>query len=128
MKLNLRTNLLANTPLKIMSCILGYSFWCILSCSHSSTVWIDAPLCFFGDNSQKKISAPEKISVALSAKRTDLHAIDRNALAIHVDTSTLHEGPNNITLDNKSLFLPDSIKLVHYSPANIVIDVKENKV
>lgn len=123
MKLNLKTTLLANTPLKIISCILGYSFWCILNCSHSNTVWMDVPLCFYGADAQKKINAPEKISVALTAKRTDLHAIDRSSLAVHVDAAALHTGPNGITLDNKSLFLPDSIKLVHYTPANIVVHV-----
>jgi len=118
----LKTSLANNATLKVVSLILGYSFWSMLSYSHTSTWHTDVPLCFYG-NKALAVTGPEKVSISLSGKRVDLHAIDAKALAIHIDAATLHAGPNAIVVDNKSLFLPDAVKLIHYCPNNIVVEL-----
>ncbi|MDR3550695.1 MAG: hypothetical protein P4L31_04735 [Candidatus Babeliales bacterium] len=126
MKISLKNHLMSNIVLKTISLLLGYAVWSILTTSHIATRWVDIPLAFYGDTTNN-IEAPEMITVALQAKRTDLRAIDTKTLAAHINATQLHVGPNLISLDNKTLFLPDSIKLVHYSPINLVINLHENQ-
>ena len=116
---------MSNIVLKTVSLILGYGLWSILTTGHISTRWVDVPLLFYGTT--HKLEAPEIVSVALQAKRTDLHAIDAKTLAAHINTTKFHAGPNHVILDNKTLFLPDSIKLVHYIPINLVVHLQENQ-
>ena len=127
MKSALKSHLTSNLVLKTISCILGYAFWCMLSTCHVSKRSVEIPLVFYGCNAQQQIQAPEKIKVELSGKRTDLQSLDVDALAVHIDAVSLHEGYNAINVENKSLLLPDAIKLVHYSPINIVVHLQENQ-
>ena len=128
MNLSLKKHLMSNIVLKTASFVLGYALWSIVATSHVTTRTVEIPLTFYGNTANNIAkNAPEKITVALQAKRTDLRAIDIENLAAHIDTTQLHTGPNHIVINNKTLFLPDSIKLVHYNPINLVVHLQENQ-
>ena len=110
-------------PLKIISIILGYSFWYILSSSHTSTAWINIPLYFYNVPTEKSVNAPEVLSVKISGKRDELRMLDLQELAIHVNAAQLHDGKNLLTITPDTIFLPERIKLVHYSPSNPTVEL-----
>ncbi len=110
-------------PLKIISIVLGYSFWYILSSSHTSTAWISIPLYFYNVPTEKSINAPEVLSVKISGKRDELRMLDLQELAIHVNATQLHDGKNLLTITPETIFLPKRIKLVHYSPSNPTVEL-----
>lgn len=112
-----------NTPLKVISLLLGYTFWYIFGNSHTSTAWITVPLCFYNIPKQNSIRAPEALSVKIAGKRTELRSLDIHELAIHVNAAHLHEGKNILTITPETIFLPESIKLVHYSPSNPMVEL-----
>ncbi len=117
-----------NIPLKLISVLLGYTFWYIFGNSHTTTAWITIPLCFYNIPAQQSIQAPETLSVKIAGKRTDLRSLDTNELAIHVNAAHLREGKNVLTITPDTIFLPESIKLVHYSPSNPTVElIKEQK-
>lgn len=108
------------TSLKIAACIIGSGLWYIFSQSRIDTLSIDVPLCFYGTDSTK-LDAPEKVHIILSGKRSDLETIDLNHLAVHIDATKLNNKVSILTIEAHHLFLPATIKLVHYSPAPIEI-------
>ncbi len=112
-----------NVPLKLISLLLGYTFWYIFGNSHTTTAWITIPLSFYNIPTQNSIRAPETLSVKIAGKRTDLRSLDTNELAIHVNASHLREGKNALTITPETIFLPESIKLVHYSPSNPTVEL-----
>lgn len=122
MAINLKSHLTNNATLKVTSCILGYAFWTILSQSHIKTIEVEVPVCFYG-NSSYTYCAPATLHVTLAGKRTDLRCINPNTLAVHVDAQELKVGTHKLHVDNTTLFLPDTIKLVNYFPANCAIKV-----
>ena len=125
MKFNLKNNLKNNATLKVVSFIIGYNVWNILSASHTHTLSIEAPVCFYHESAAHTIDAPESITLELQGKKNVLQSINKKTLALHIDASQLHHGPNPLLVNHATLFLPETINVVHYSPANIVINVKE---
>jgi len=121
----LKKILYSNAPLKAIALMLGYSFWYILSHGHTATVWLDVPLSFYATPSHLSLHAPDTIAVNLAGKRTDLYNLDKNQLAVHIDAHKLSPGHNNLSITAETLFLPETIKLVHYKPSNILIKVQE---
>ena len=116
-----------NAPLKIISLLLGYTFWYIFGNSHTANAWITAPLCFYNVSEKTIIKAPETISLKVAGKRSDLRALDPEQFAIHVNASQLNLGRNLITITDDTLFLPVSIKLVHYTPSNPTVELYEKQ-
>ncbi len=115
-------------PLKLISLLLGYTFWHIFGNSYTTTAWITIPLCFYNIPAQKSIRGPETLSIKIAGKRTDLRSLDTNELAIHVNAAHLREGKNALTITSDTIFLPKSIKLVHYSPSNPTVElIQEQK-
>lgn len=112
-----------NVPLKIISLILGYTFWYIFGSSHTSTAWITIPLYFYNVPEEKSIKAPETLSAKISGKRSELRMLDTKELAIHINAQQLHDGKNLLTITPEIIFLPDSIKLVHYCPSNPTVEL-----
>lgn len=110
-------------PLKLISLLLGYTFWYIFSHSHIATAWITIPLCFYNVPTHNSIRAPETVSVKIAGKRADLRSLDTHELAIHVNADKLREGKNVLTITPETIFLPESIKLVHYSPSNPTVEL-----
>ncbi len=112
-----------NVPLKVISLLLGYTFWYIFGNSHTTTAWITIPLCFYNVQKENSVKAPEMLSLKIAGKRTVLRSLDARDLAIHVDAARLQEGKNLLTITPETIFLPESIKLVHYSPSNPTVEL-----
>lgn len=107
---------------KIGAIFIGIFFWSLINSLHERTITVSIPLCFYNANNTT-ISAPEKIQVTLSGKRSYLKTIDFKQLAAHFDASKL-KPYERITISAKDLFLPRSIKLLHYYPTNLAISVQ----
>ncbi|EKD48558.1 MAG: hypothetical protein ACD_64C00257G0001 [uncultured bacterium] len=112
-----------NVPLKVISLLLGYTFWYIFGNSHTTTAWITIPLCFYNVPSLTTVRAPEMVSVKIAGKRSSLRMLDTKELAIHVNAAHLQQGKNLLTITPETIFLPESIKLVHYSPSNPIVEL-----
>ena len=112
-----------STPLKLVSLMLGYTFWYIFSHAHNTTLWIQVPLCFYNLPDHTSIQAPEQVSIKVQGKRSLLRAMDFDQLAIHVNASKLKQGKNVLAFNQESLFLPESINLLHYSPSNPIVEL-----
>lgn len=125
MTLNLKKSLLNNLTLKVFSLFFAYTFWFIFSQSRTISVWLDVPLSFYTHNNNHSIECPEKVQVNLSGKRADFQTLDMHTLAAHIDSRELSPGENHIPLNEKKLFLPETIKLVNYCPSNITITLHE---
>jgi hypothetical protein len=118
---------LANAPLLSISLLLGYSFWYIASYNHTVNLQLSVPLCFSELPQSYSVQAPEKITVTLKGKRSDLYALDRQALAAHITIEKLLPGKHGIIVKEQHLFLPKNIALTQYKPANLCIIISENK-
>lgn len=118
----LKKHLLNNASIKVLSLIFGFLLWVTLSQSYQTTVWLTVPVCFY-NNEQKNITAPETIQIELQGKRTDLMLLDLSRLAVHLDAQQLTQPIQTVAISAHNLFLPDSIKLVHYTPSNITINL-----
>ena len=127
MKTVLKTLLINNAPIKLTSIIFGYTFWCIFSASHTASQRLNIPLCFYNLSDSDIIEAPEKLSITISGKRTDLWNLDSKKLAAHIDMQGKKLGHHPITITAADLFLPETIKLVHYSPSNATINLTNKK-
>jgi len=127
MRQMLRKIFLNNTQIKLISLILGYCFWYVVSQSHISNITVDVPICFYKTNNTLTIEAPEKIKIQLSAKRADLYTINMKTLAFHIDMQDATQGTRILKLSEEQLLLPESIKLVRCYPANIYITVTKKE-
>lgn len=125
MKFDLKNNLKNNATLKIVSLIIGYGLWNILSASHMHTESLEVPVCFYHESDAQVIEAPATITLELQGKKNILRSINKKNFAIHIDAAQLHHGPNPLIIDRSTLFLPETINVVHYSPTNTIIIVKE---
>ena len=114
---------LHNTPLKIIALLLGYSFWYIFGSSHTTAVQLTVPLCFYNVPTNNNVNAPESVSIKIAGKRSDIRALDIEQIAVHIDAEQLHEGKNLLTVTQETLLLPESIKLIHYSPSNPTVEL-----
>ena len=122
----LKNLLLSNTPLKIICIFLGYSFWYIASFNQLINYTMRIPLCFTTSSDKHIINAPEFIDIILEGKRSSLYALDKKSLNAHVDIEKFSTGTHNIILNDRNLFLPKKIKLVHYKPLNLTITITDN--
>ncbi len=123
MEAYVRKNILNNLTLKIVSLIIAYGFWHVASQMRPIDIWIDVPVCFYTVPHTAKIEAPEQVRINLAGRRDDLYNLDTNNLALHINGAALHVGANQLEISNKTLFLPERIKLVNYSPLNASINV-----
>src|SRR5579871_845515 len=121
----LKNIIFSNALLAVMSLFFGYSFWYIATIHQTITTTITVPL-GFSVTDDYKIIAPEKIAVTLKGTRIHLYSLDISSLAAHIDIAHLSEGNHGITIQEKNLFLPDSITIARYAPNNIMINVSKN--
>ncbi|MDP3889560.1 MAG: hypothetical protein Q8Q25_03400 [bacterium] len=124
---NIRKLLLSNASLKVLSFIFGYTLWYIFSNEQVITVWKTVPLCFYSVPSQWTITGPDSVSIQLTGKRSHIYTLERENLAAHINTQNLQPGEQCIKLTSDTLFLPDSIKLVHYVPSNLHVTIEESQ-
>jgi len=125
MKSILKKIFLNNAQIKIISFILGYSFWYLLSQTHVANIWLNAPICFYNTPENLQIEATEKVKILLSAKRADLYTLDKETLAFHIDMQGAKIGNRIMKLEETQLFLPNNIKLIRQYPANIALTIKK---
>lgn len=116
-----RTHLTSNLTLKILSLIMGYTFWFVWSQTQLTYCCLTVPLCVYNLAENAQIEAPETVDVQLAGKLRDIYHLNLDAVAVHVDGATLQEGSNPYTLTSEQLFVPDTITMVHYAPSNVVI-------
>ena len=114
-----------NLTLKVISLIMGFTFWFIWSDKQATTCRVDVPLCVYNVPEHAHFDAPESVKVELSGKLKDLYDLDLDNLAIHIDGATLHAGNNQCIVKNEQLFMPDDVKMTHCAPSNIVISYAE---
>ncbi len=112
-----------NNLLKGIALLIGYTFWYIFGGSHVAVVELSVPLCFYHVPTDTHINAPESISVKLAGKRSDIRAVEREHLAVHIDANKLQKGKNLIAVTRQELLLPNSIKLVQYAPSNPTVEL-----
>jgi len=124
MKLHLKNLLISNAPLKAISFILGYTTWYLLGNILPQTSWHTIPLSFYNLDTTVSIKAPKTIQVLLSGKRNFIRDLDTNTLAARVDGASLKPGKQKIAISHDQLFVPNSIKLVHYTPTEISVNIK----
>jgi hypothetical protein len=125
MNLSLRKLFLSKHVLKVNALILGYWLWSIISTQQVTTVAYTVPLSFYGDQ-EVAVEAPEYVTLTLRGYKKDLLLIMADELAVYCNTDMLARGKFPLVLTQKSLFLPDSIKMIHYSPSPLVITVTNN--
>jgi len=126
MKLHIKNLLISNAPLKVISLILGYTTWYLLGNILTETRWYTIPLSFDNLDTELLITAPKTIQVLLSGKRNFIKDIDTETLAAHINSAALKPGKQKITISHKQLFVPDSIKLIHYIPTKISVNITQN--
>jgi hypothetical protein len=117
--------LTSNPLLKVAALIFGYAFWLILAQSQSIHVTKKISLSFYMPQNKLVITAPTQLTIRLLGKRIDLQKIDFSSLGAHIDTSNLIKpGTYPIHVSPEHIFLPSSVKLVHYTP--VVVDLELN--
>ena len=109
--------------LKVLAIIFGINLWYIFSQSRYDTMSIDVPVYFYDTDKILSIEAPETIQVTLAGQRSDLVSLDIEHLGTHLDASKLNEKSSKLCIETQHLFLPATIKLVHYSPAPVPVHV-----
>lgn len=122
----LKMKVLLSRPLvKINACLIGYGLWIMLTQHQIITTHMHIPVCFYHEQQNTHIIAPESVKITLHGKKRFLQRFDSENSAIHLDASNLQIGKNYITLTKNNLFLPDKINLVNLIPSHIEVDVKK---
>jgi len=113
--------ILSNALLKLLSLVIAYACWAHFSTHREYEQEFQAPICFFGADQEYVSKAPTAIAVTLKGTRQALASVDTENIAVHIDSTTLPEGTHEKVIQSADLLLPASLKLVHYSPNNILI-------
>lgn len=122
---HIRSLVQTNLLVKFISLVFAFCFWLIWSSGQQVSVTLKVPVCFFGDDHTREITAPESLQVTLFGKRKDLLKLDAKNLAIHVDAQTLVEGEQLFKPTAEQLLLPMGVQVAQWSPGNVVIEVSD---
>lgn len=107
-----KKHLLNNLSLSVISLFLGYTIWHILCQPHKIITHISVPVSFY--NVQKnEIESPEAVIATVHGTRKELYTLLYN-LAVHIDAQTVPIGESQIKITAHNLFLPESVRLLHY--------------
>lgn len=103
----------------MLAICLGFGLWSMVSTLHTDTTTITVPLLFY-HIPEKNMMVPqhETITVTLKGPRAELQSIDYENLAVHINMQKMISD-GGITLKPENLFLPNSIKVVRYTPMNL---------
>jgi len=116
----LKKSLLNNKILKIVSLVLAFATWTILSKYQSVSKWVEVPICFYNVPPEMKVNTnQEKMSIQLYGKLSDITQCEN--IALHIDASTFKPGQRRMGPSTEQLFLPNSVTLVHSKPLSIEI-------
>ena len=126
MSLSVKKTYLNRLALKFLALIFGYGLWHCVSTHQKIQTTQEIPVCFYNTLADQVITAPETMNITLYGARKDLFKITFDS-AVHYDAQTLHEGTQTALITKEQIFLPESVRLVHYKPTEITIVVRRNK-
>jgi len=110
-----------NIPLKLLSFIFGFLLWALFIVAHVEYHDIVIPLSFYGSKKSETIDSPHFVVASLVGKRIDCNILQKKNLTVHIDASRLEKGENRVNLYEQQLFLPESLKLLNYTPSSILV-------
>jgi len=116
-----------NFLLKLVSLLFGFAFWYLFTHEQQSYQQIAVPISFHDIPSDFLIKAPETIEITIRGKRIDLHNLNAESLAFHINAGSLKKGKNSLSLSTDHLFLPDHVSLLNYSPSTILVYVHDKQ-
>lgn len=108
----------------VSSLIIGYVSWSISSSMCTYTITVDVPLFFYNIDQKIVIESPEKISITIKGKRSDLTEFNPNQATVHYNAQKLHAGENYLTLQQEDFLLPPTINLINCKPLHPKIIVQ----
>jgi len=112
--------------LKIVCVLLAYGLWTSINKNRVVTRSFNVPLCFYNTKQGLSINAPEIITVTLQGQWEILRHIASEHLAAHINGDHLTQGDTPLAINATHLLLPESVKLVHYSPLPVIISIKHH--
>ncbi len=121
--MNVRNLFEHNILLKFFSLAFGLLFWATWGGQKPMTITYQVPVCGFGTNAEVLSDLPDTLAVTLHGNRNELYQIDFSKLAWHIDADKLAAGQNHLEPTAESLLLPSTIKVLHWSPAPLVISI-----
>jgi len=124
MKRFLKNIFLNNVQIKLFSIILAYGVWSLVNQSHTDDIWTDVPVCFYETEKGMKIACADTVKMNLAGRRSDLRSLNIEDVAIHIDSRTLAEGKNTITLSERQVMLPETIKVAGWTPPHLEVQTK----
>ena len=120
MNSSLKSALLSNKTLKVVSIIIGYGIWSLLTGIFTQSVWVDVPVHFYNVAANASITAqPAMMKINLIGKRAALKYC--KDIAFHLDAAQFNSGQYCIVPTQEQLFLPKDIKMVHSIPSSFMI-------
>lgn len=124
MSLSVKITYLNGLALKCLALIFGYALWHSVSTYQKIQITQKIPVCFYNTQPAQIIHAPETINVTLYGTRKDLFKITFDA-ALHYNAQMLPTGTNTLPITKEQIFLPESVRLVHYTPTEITVVIQE---
>jgi YbbR domain-containing protein len=124
MSLSIKTTYLNALALKCLALIFGYALWHSVSSYQKIQITQNIPVCFYNTHPHQTVQAPETIKVTLHGKRKDLLQTAFDG-ALHCDAQHFQPGTTTLPLTKEQIFLPESVRLVHYTPQEITVVVQE---
>lgn len=121
MNISLKSVFESNNFLIIISLIIGYCLWSLLSNNFQASLNLDIPISFYNKQESNIIESPEFIKIELKGKKDILNNLDKQNLVIHIDAQELKSGDQLYAISNKNIFLPNGVFLNNYSPNNFII-------
>lgn len=120
MLITVKKTFYSKTFLKIISLIIAYSIWSIVSKDSILNKTVKVPIYLYNINNQYKIETPKELSIQLTSFRKNISKIDFKNLAIFINAKNYNQpGLHPLIIDSKDLFLPENIKVSIIDPAKI---------
>lgn len=116
-----------NILLKLFSLTFGLLFWATWGGHQPTSITFQVPVCSYGNQAELLADLPDTLAITLQGNRNELYQIDFSKLAWHIDADRLAQGPNHLEPSSEDLLLPSTVKVLHWSPAPLVISLLERK-
>lgn len=113
-----------NLTIKVISLIIGFLIWSVLSEKQMAIVERNLPVCFYNEPEKLNIKTQNSIKVKISGLRKDLWTNESNA--IHIDASFITEEKDYIyEIEPEHIFLRQGVNLISYKPSKIKIQAHQ---
>lgn len=124
MSLSPKLSRLHTLVLKLAALLCGYALWHTTSKYQKITITKEIPLCFYNNSPDTLIEAPDTISVTFQGNRENIFGTTFDS-AVHIDAHSLQEGDQKQTITREQIFLPESVRLLHYVPTEFALSVRK---